>query len=188
MSLPFPTLYFRIVLNRPIHYHWILSWIIHRGFREQIEKCEVENYLDDLLCHAKTHKDMLRILKNVFKKLRESNLKINLEKCKLGADNLIYLGFNINKDGYSPSPANIRTVTNTKEPQNLRLVRSFIGVLNFYHGSLPNYSSLIKPLSQLTSNKSQWHGGPLPPAEKKAYEQAKDIMSKTPFIYHPNFA
>ena len=140
------------------------SRIIHRVFREQIEKCEVENYLDDLLCHAKTHKDMLRILKDVFKKLRGSNLKINLEKCKLGADNLIYLGFNINKDGYSPSPANIRTVTNTKEPQNLRLVRAFIGVLNFYHGSLPNYSSLIKPLSQLTSNKSQWHGGPLPPA------------------------
>ena len=67
-------------------------------------------------------------------------------------------------------------------------MRAFIGVLNFYHGSLPNYSSLIKPLSQLTSNKSQWHGGPLPPAAKKAYEKAKDIMSKTPFIYHPNFA
>ena len=164
------------------------SRIIHRIFRTQIEKNQVENYLDDLLAHAKTHSDMLEILKDVFSNLRSSGLKINLQKCSFGAENLVYLGFNINKDGYSPSPANIRTITNTKEPNSVKLVKSFIGLLNFYHGSLPNYSALIKPLSKLTSNKSTWHGGPLPPEAKAAYEKAKEIMSKTPFIFHPNFA
>ena len=51
----------------------------------------------------------------------------------------------------------------------------------------PNYLSLIKPLTFLTSKKSNWHGSDLPPEAKLAYHKVKKIMANPPFIYHPNF-
>ena len=163
------------------------SRIMHRIFRKQIENNEVETYLDDVLCHSKTHSDMFRILRDLFVNLSNSGLKMNLQKCKFGADKLNYLGFEINKDGYCPSQANISTNLKAKPPTSLKMVKSFIGLLTFYHGSIRNYTKLIKPLSQLTSKKSNWHGGDLPPAALVAFQKSKEIMSKKPFIHHPNF-
>ena len=36
-------------------------------------------YIDDLLIHTKTHEDHLRVLRQVFERLRKHNLKINLK-------------------------------------------------------------------------------------------------------------
>ena len=163
------------------------SRVIHRVFRKQIEKFEIENYLDDLLCHAKTHADMLRILEEVFESLRKAGLELNLEKCTWGASSLVYLGFKIDKNGYTASPDNVRTITNAREPISTRMVRSYIGLLNFYFHTIPNYSQLIKPLTSLISKNSTWHGGKLPLQAKLAYEKVKKIMSNPPFIHHPNF-
>ena len=149
------------------------SRVVHRIFRKQIEKNEVENYLDDLLCHGKTHADMLRILEECFESLGNSGLKMNLEKCTFGANSLVYLGFCIDGNGYCASPDNVKTITNAKEPKTLKMVRSFCGLLNFYFNCVPNYSSLIKPLTFLTSKKSNWHGGDLPPEAKLAYHKIK---------------
>ena len=157
------------------------SRVVHRIFRKQIEKNEVENYLDDLLCHGKTHADMLRILEECFESLGNSGLKMNLEKCTFGADSLVYLGFRIDGNGYCASPDNVKTITNAKEPKTLKMVRSFCGLLNFYFNCVPNYSSLIKPLTFLTSKKSNWHGGDLPPEAKLAYHKIKKLMAG----YHP---
>ena len=149
------------------------SRVVHRIFRKQIEKNEVENYLDDLLCHGKTHADLLRILEECFESLGNSGLKMNLEKCTFGANSLVYLGFRIDGNGYCASPDNVKTITNAKEPKTLKMVRSFCGLLNFYFNCVPNYSSLIKPLTFLTTKKSNWHGGDLPPEAKLAYHKIK---------------
>ena len=163
------------------------SRIMRRIFQKQIEKNEVEVYLDDLLCHSSDHSSMLAILRETFENMSDSGLMMNLPKCKFGAKSLVYLGFLIDGNGYSVDPANVRAVVDSKTPTTLRGVRSYVGLLNFYRHTIKNFTALVKPLTALTSNKSHWSGGKLPPEALAAYEKSKEIMSNRPFLSHPNF-
>ena len=163
------------------------SRIMNRIFRKQVATRNVEIYLDDILCHTQTHGEMLEILEQIFENLKNSGMKLNLKKTNLGANSIVYLGYEINEAGYSANPANIRTITHTLPPTTLRGVRSYIGLLNFYRHTIPNFSGLLKPLTQLTGNKSNWSGGLLPKDAMQAYEKSKAIMSRRPFIHHPDW-
>ena len=52
-------------------------------------------YFDDLLLHSKTHQGHRQQLELLFNRLRNTNLKVNVPKCKFGADNVSYLGFRL---------------------------------------------------------------------------------------------
>ena len=42
-------------------------------------------YIDDVLCHAKSHEEHLQVLENVFLRLRKYGLKLNVAKSSFGA-------------------------------------------------------------------------------------------------------
>ena len=163
------------------------SRIMRRIFHKQIEKNDIEIYLDDILAHSADTSSMLAILRETFQNMSDSGLMMNLPKCKFGTKSLVYLGFLISGDGYSVDPANVKAVVDSKVPSSLKGVRSYVGLLNFYRHTIKGFNTLVKPLTALTSNKSHWSGGKLPPAALAAYEKSKEIMSSKPFISHPNF-
>ncbi len=48
-------------------------------------------YIDDLLVHTQTHDEHLKILEQVLHRLHSNNLKINLDKCFFGNQDVSYL-------------------------------------------------------------------------------------------------
>ena len=87
----------------------------------------------------------------MFLNLRKSGLLVNLKKCDLGVTKLVYLGFEINKDGYSADPKKVAGIVNARLPKTLHGVCSFVGMLQFYRNAIPRYPQLTKPLTFLTS-------------------------------------
>ncbi|CAG8443213.1 13983_t:CDS:2 [Dentiscutata heterogama] len=55
-------------------------------------------YLDDINIYSSLFKDHLEHLKIVFHKLKEAELKLNLEKCTFLKSEINYLGYIINKE------------------------------------------------------------------------------------------
>ena len=159
---------------------------MQRIFNEQIVKQELEVYLDDVLCYAKDHTEMLRILEKAFKNLIDSGMKINIEKCQFGMDKLTYLGYEISKNGYQPDPIKSEGITKVKEPSTLKGVRSFMGMANFYRYLIKDFAQITKPLTRLTC-KGAWTGGPLPDCARKAFKKCQDIFTKRPFLHYPDF-
>ena len=49
-----------------------------------------------------SHEEHRQQLELLFNRLRNTNLKVNLPKCKFGADNVSYLGFRLTPDGILP--------------------------------------------------------------------------------------
>lgn len=49
-------------------------------------------YIDDIVVASRTFSDHLQSLQNVFLKLRGSNLKLNVTKCKFAEASVVYLG------------------------------------------------------------------------------------------------
>jgi len=61
-------------------------------------------FVDDLNVHNESWEEHLQHLDIVFFKLREVNLKLNLNKCCFVAKNITFLRHVVNKDGTKPNP------------------------------------------------------------------------------------
>ena len=161
--------------------------ILTRILGQHIVKTEAEVYLDDILLYSSSHQEMMRILGEVLKKLRNAKLKLNLEKCSIGTDSLEYLGFSITGSGYSITKKAAKAISEMLPPTSLKLLRSYVGKLQFYRITVDKFTQLIKPLTNLTKKNSEWSGGPLPALAQKAFDLTKKIMTSRPFLHFPDF-
>ena len=59
-------------------------------------------YIDDLLVHTVSHEEHLVVLEKVFERLHTNHLKVNLEKCAFGNQEVFYLGFTLTPEGIKP--------------------------------------------------------------------------------------
>jgi hypothetical protein len=64
-------------------------------------------YIDDLLVHTNTHEDHVKVLEQVLQRLSH-NLKINLDKCFFGNEEVSYLGFTLTPEGIKPGKKQIK--------------------------------------------------------------------------------
>lgn len=72
-------------------------------FRELLEKEDVSIYIDDVLITSATIGEHLKSLQNVLNLLALNKLELHLDKCKILATELKYLGYSISQDGIKVS-------------------------------------------------------------------------------------
>ncbi|GAA0176483.1 hypothetical protein LIER_29465 [Lithospermum erythrorhizon] len=63
-----------------------------------------------MLVKNKTNADHLRNLRETFNRLRESQLKVNPEKCSFGVVSGKFLGYMIGERGIEPNPDKIQAL------------------------------------------------------------------------------
>ena len=71
-------------------------------FKDMLGK-GVHVYLDDLLISAETMEEHMKLLKEVFRRLRESNLKLKVDKTSFFRKEVEYLGHIISYQGTRPN-------------------------------------------------------------------------------------
>lgn len=108
---------------------------------EGIENVSV--YLDDVLVAGTDFEDCRKKLLLVLERLDKYNIKVNLEKCKFFVEELPYLGHLISENGLLPCADKIATIKNAKPPKNESELKSFLGLINYYHRFIPNLSSKL---------------------------------------------
>ena len=64
----------------------------------------------------------------MFRRLRESNVKLNPKKCSFVKQRVEYLGHVVTPEGISPNPDKERLVQEFPTPTNLKELRSFLGL------------------------------------------------------------
>ena len=71
-------------------------------------------------------------MKIILKKSKAAGFKINAKKSFFARDNLEYLGFKISRQGIMPLPDKVQAIKDIAVPTNIKQLRSFIGVINYY--------------------------------------------------------
>ena len=142
-------------------------------------------YIDDLLVHTKSHEEQLDSLDQLFTRLRQHGLKLNLKKSFFGCEEVSYLGFRLTPDGVLPGIDKLRAVREALPPSNVHEVRQFMGLCNFFRGHVRNFAQISAPLNQLTRKEDPWKGGPLPEAPMKAFRQLQLVLNSEPVIHYP---
>lgn len=111
---------------------------------------EVIVYLDDLIIFGKTLEEHEERLLKVLDRLKEAGLKISLDKCQFGQSEVKYVGLIVSANGVATAPAKIETVPTWPHPTDLKTLRSFLGFCGYYRRFIANYSSIVRPLTNLT--------------------------------------
>jgi hypothetical protein len=126
-------------------------------------------YIDDLLIHSDTHERRLQSLEQVLERLHQNYLKINLEKCIFGNKEVSYLGFTLTPEGIKPGKNKLKVIQMAKAPADIKTIRSFVGLCNFFQTHIKDFAIITAPLFRLTQKDSRYKGGPLPQPAMDAF-------------------
>lgn len=132
-------------------------------------------YIDDVLVASKSEEEHKFHLHQIFQRLSHFGLKINMDKCLLGVNELNFLGHVIDQNGISPLPEKIEAIQNFPQPTSVRQLRRFIGTLNYYRRFIPNCSSILTPLTNIIQKKNK--NITLPPDAVEAFNTAKSALA-----------
>jgi hypothetical protein len=105
-------------------------------------------YINDLLVHTTTHEEHLKILEQVLERLHAHNLKINLDKCCFGNKEVSYLGFTLTPAGIKPGKNKVKAIKNAKPPTDVKTIRSFVGLCNFFRTHIKIFARIGAILTQ----------------------------------------
>ena len=143
-------------------------------------------YQDDVLVHSKDHEQQLVELQKAFDRIRAHGLKLNVKKCSFGQSNVPYLGFLLTPTGILPGTEKTAAIRDCPPPRNVKQVKEFVGLCNYFRASVPNFSQLSCHLTALTRNDSKWTRGVLPEKAMKAFEEMKARLLDPPTLAYPN--
>lgn len=113
-------------------------------------------YLDDVVVLGSSVEEHMERVSQVFECIRQAKLKLKPEKCQLLQKEVTFLGHVINELGISPNPENVEKLVQMKVPRNVREVRGFLGLDNYYRKFIAGYSQIAKSLVDLTRKNAKF--------------------------------
>lgn len=141
-------------------------------------------YIDDIVVFSENWEDHLAHLESVLECLSNNHLTLNIKKLKIGKDSVNYLGHKIGNGQVSPLTAKTEAIKHFSEPKNVRAVRKFLGMANFYRKFVPNLAHWMTPLTELLKKNTKFVF-----SEKcrKAFEHIKCVLTQNPILRGPDF-
>ena len=111
-------------------------------------------YLDDILIFSKTPKEHVQHVEAVLKVLEENQFLIKLKKCDFFKQELLYLGHIISAAGIKPDPKKVEAVKNFPTPTTVQTLKSFLGLVQWFHRSIKDLARIASPLTDLLQGPS----------------------------------
>ena len=134
----------------------------------------VKNISDDIYVSG-TDKDTLDChLKQVFHRLHENGLTINLPKCQFTVSTMLFFGHVFSEKGMSPDPKKVEALQNVAPPINASEVRSLLSSAAFCCRFVKDFALITRPLRQLTCDWTRWQWTQ---EEQLSFERLKEAMS-----------
>jgi len=105
----------------------------------------------------------------------------NKQKCLFLHSNIEYLGHVVDEEGIQPTEEKVKAIKKAPAPTNVPQLRSFLGLINYYHTFLPNLAATLTPLYSLLNKRQQcgWNN-----KQQVAFQCAKDALQSDALLIH----
>ncbi|CAK1590060.1 unnamed protein product [Parnassius mnemosyne] len=144
-------------------------------------------YLDDFLIFSRNEEEHEKHLPEVFDRLKRYGMLINTSKCIFGVDEVTFLGYRILESGTKPLEEKVQVIMEYPQPKEVRQLRRFLGIINFYRRFLPNSAQAQAPLNNLLTGAVKGRQTiTLTDKEIKAFEDCKRSLSNAALLAHPD--
>jgi hypothetical protein len=164
--------------NAPAHFQDVMLRIL----REFVGK-GLFVYIDDILIYEPDPKRHRELVRKVLEVLLKYSFVVNPQKCVFEASTVEFLGYVLSPQGISPIPAKLKSVDLFAQPTTVRQVQAFLGVINFYREFIPNFSTIARPLYDLTMKGKPfvWDA-----TTHTAFQNLKSKLQSAPFLKIPD--
>ena len=115
--------------------------------------------------------------------LSEAGLCLKKSKCHFLAPQVTYCGFAVSRESVAPISDKVEAIVNAPAPRDVSQVKSFLGMINYYHRHLPHLANCLEPLHELLRNNRTWNWGK---PQQTAFDAAKTLLSSANLLVHYN--
>ncbi len=110
----------------------------------------VRAYIDDLLIISRGILDEhLQKMETVLTRLRDARIKVNAAKSSFCAHEIEYLGYILTREGIKPQPKKKQTILVLNPPNNVKELRHFLRMVQYYRDMWTRCSEMMAPLTDL---------------------------------------
>jgi len=130
------TVIFFGMTNSPAMFQAMMNKIL----RDMINEGKVAVFVDDVLVGTEMEEGYNEIVEEVLRRLKENDLYVKLEKCTWKVRKIGFLGIVIGPSGIEMEKEKVDGVLSWLEPRNVKDVRKFLGLVNYYRRFIKNFA------------------------------------------------
>ena len=110
-------------------------------------------FFDDILVYSRTLEEHIEHLRQVFTLLARDQWKVKFSKCRFAQQSISYLGHVVSHQGVSTDPEKMESIQAWPQPQDIKELRSFLGLAGYYRKFVQNFVVLARPLTKICSRR-----------------------------------
>lgn len=142
-------------------------------------------YIDDIVVFSVSLEEHMEKLKKVFQRLREWNLKIQVDKCHFLKKEIEFLGHIVSQEGIKPNPAKIEAIKSFPIPKTPKEIKGFLGLLGYYRKFIHDFAKITKPLTKKLRKGEEIN---FDKEYVEAFEKCKTLLINDPILIYPDFS
>jgi len=124
--------------------------MINEILRDLVNKSKIAAFIDNVLVETEIEKGHDEIIEEVLRRLEENDLYMKLEKCMWKVRKIGFLGVIIGPNGIEMEKEKVDGVLSWPEPKNMKDVRKFLGLANYYKRFIKDFTQVARPINVLT--------------------------------------
>ncbi len=137
-------MFFKLINDLTFYQHYMNDVL----FNYLHQFCQI--YLDDIIIYSKTLKKHKQHVQLVLHKLQETDLQMNINKCKFHVQKIFFLKLLLFIEELKMNLRKVQAVVKWSTSTNLTQMQFFIDFCNFYQHFIKNFLKIIHFLIQLT--------------------------------------
>ncbi len=94
-------------------------------------------------------------METVLTRMRVAGLKVNAAKSLFCAHEIEYLGYILTREGIEPQPKKVQTILALNPPNNVKELRHFLGMVQYYQDMWARRSEMLVPLTDLVGESGE---------------------------------
>lgn len=157
------------------------SEIFQKTLEEALSGLEgVRVYVDDILVFGDEKNHRARVFA-LLDRLDSLGLTASLDKFEFEKREVVFVGWRFSKAGVAPGDDKVEALKKAERPQTASEVRSLLGLGQYCERFIKDYAERVKPLRELTKQKSRWCWGT---AEEEAFEYLRTAIMKEEMAFY----
>ena len=142
-------------------------------------------YLDDCLVFSTSHEQHVQDVETVIKRLANKGLRLNPKKCEFAVEECEFLGHVLTPEGVKPQQRLLDKIQDFPRPTNVRGVRRFLGLIQYYAAFIPNMSEMTKHLHKFTAKGARFHWDE---NAENNFQKLKQLLISPPILIHIDYS